>query len=266
MTRRDMTFRSVAIIALLATTASCGSGGNSNATRETAGGGKVYPTYRYRLTVEVETPEGLRSGSSVIEVATSKGSKYAIPSPGALSYKVCGEAVAVDLGARGALFALLRSDESADWAAGAFEAMAPSVSIEEQIKSDDEYGDRRARALALRGLQVVPRFREPLRPSNEPRSGYPMLVRFTDIADPKTVAKVNPDDLAMSFGKGVKLKRITVERTEDAVTTGIEKRFSWWTSFRDRHFDGTSTISQDLTTDALSASLSSGSFSTEFNK
>ena len=31
------------------------------------------PDYRYRLTVEVETPEGLRSGSSVIEVKQSMG-------------------------------------------------------------------------------------------------------------------------------------------------------------------------------------------------
>jgi hypothetical protein len=93
-----------------------------------------------------------------------------------------------------------------------------------------------------------------------------MLVRFGDIADPKTVAKVDPDDLAASFGKGVTLRRITVERTKDKVTTGIEKRLGWWANYRNRHFDGTSTASQDLTTDALTASISSGSFSTEFNK
>jgi hypothetical protein len=31
-------------------------------------GGESLPTYRYKLTVEVETPEGLRAGSAVREV------------------------------------------------------------------------------------------------------------------------------------------------------------------------------------------------------
>jgi hypothetical protein len=247
--------------------AACGSGGNSNETRQTMAGGKVYPTYRYRLTVEVDTPEGLKTGSSVIEVATSKGSKYAISSPSALSYKVRGEAVTVDLSAHGLLFALLRSDESSDWAAGAFEAMAPSRPINEQMKIDDVYGESRARALALKGPQVVPRWRKPFRSaSKQPRSGYPMLVRFGDIADRKTVAKVDPDNLAAFFGKGVKLRRITVERTEDAVTTGIAKRFKWWDNYRNKHFDGSSSSYEDLTSANIAARISSGSFSTEYNK
>jgi hypothetical protein len=201
--------------------AACGSGGNSNETRQTMAGGKVYPTYRYRLTVEVDTPEGLKTGSSVIEVATSRGSEFAIPSPRALSYKVRGEAVTVDLGKRGLMFALLRSEHLSDWASGAFEAMVPSRSIDEEMKIDDVYGERRARALALKGPQVVPRWREPT------RSGYPMLVRFTDITNPATIEKVDPDNVAESFGKGVALKRITLERTDEAVTTGIVKRLGW---------------------------------------
>ncbi len=226
MTRRG--FAIAALVALLSTLPACTPRSTGDETRETMGGGKVYPTYRYRLTVEVDTPEGLKSGSSVIEVATSKGSKYSIPSPGALSYKVRGEAVTVDLGSRGLLFALLRSDESADWAAGAFEAMAPATTIDERMKSDDAYGDSRAAVLALKGPQVVPRWREPYRSgTKQPRSGYPMFVRFADIADPKTVAKVDPDALVASFGKGIKLRRITVERTGDAVTTGIEGRLGW---------------------------------------
>lgn len=40
-----------------------------------AGCGDPTPTYRYRLTVEVNTPEGLRTGSSVIEVETSVAGK-----------------------------------------------------------------------------------------------------------------------------------------------------------------------------------------------
>jgi hypothetical protein len=47
------------------------------------------------------------------------------------------------------------------------------------------------------------------------------------MADPKSVTKLGPDNLSAKFGKGVKLKRITVERTDDAVTSGIEERLGW---------------------------------------
>ena len=135
------------------------------------------------------------------------------------------------------------------------------------MKSDDAYGDSRAAALLLKGPQVVPRWREPYRSATkQPRSGYPMLVRFADIADPRTVAKVDPDALAASFGKGVTLRRITVERTDDPVTTGVEKRFSWWTAHQTKHFDGSSSSYQDLTKTDIAARMSSGSFSTEYNK
>ena len=65
----------------------------------------------------------------------------------------------------------------------------------------------------------------------------PTIVRFRDIADPKSVEQVDPDDLAKSFGPGVKLKSLTVQMTDEPVTTGIEKRLGWLaghpqTSFR----------------------------------
>jgi hypothetical protein len=54
-----------------------------------------------------------------------------------------------------------------------------------------------------------------------------MLVTFTDITDPKSVQRVDPANLAASFGPGVKLKRIVVETTSERVTTGIQKRLGW---------------------------------------
>ena len=52
----------------------------------------------------------------------------------------------------------------------------------------------------------------------------PMLVRFRDIDDPKSVEEVDPEDLAKSFGPGVKLARVTIEMTRDPVTKGIKKQ------------------------------------------
>ena len=91
-----------------------------------------------------------------------------------------------------------------------------------------------------------------------------MLVTFGDLSDPTSVAEVDPDDLAATFGEGVRLKRITVQLTDDPVTTGIEKRLAWLDNHRTQHLDGTSTVSEDMTTDDLTARLTAGSFSTEF--
>lgn len=53
---------------------------------------------------------------------------------------------------------------------------------------------------------------------------YPLLLTFTDIKDPTSVARVDPANLAASFGPGVRLKRIVVEVTDDDVTMGIEEQ------------------------------------------
>ena len=50
---------------------------------------------------------------------------------------------------------------------------------------------------------------------------YPRLVRFCDNADPKTVEKVDPANLAASFGSGNRLKRITAQIVDGDVTQKI---------------------------------------------
>jgi hypothetical protein len=53
---------------------------------------------------------------------------------------------------------------------------------------------------------------------------YPLLLRFGNIADPRTVEQVDPDNLAASFGYGVRLKRITITMLgKTPVTKGISK-------------------------------------------
>lgn len=60
-----------------------------------------------------------------------------------------------------------------------------------------------------------------------PRESRPMLVTFDELGDPTSVALVDPDDLASTFGEGYVLRRITVQMTDDPVTTGIEERLGW---------------------------------------
>ncbi|MDG6078622.1 hypothetical protein E3U23_05375 [Erythrobacter litoralis] len=191
------------------------------------------PDYRYRLTVEVDTPQGLRSGSSVIEVETDVASATTIPSPGSVSHRVRGEAVAVDLPDGRTLFALLRSGTDADWASRVMSMLAPDPPDD----VEDRFQARFDNLLALEGKLTLPRMWPPVGHLEE-RSAYPMLVTFGDIAVPTSVTEVDPDDLAATFGEDYALRRITVELTDAPVTTGIEKRLGWLPNYFDKMLDG----------------------------
>lgn len=204
------------------------------------GASKRYPDYRYRLTVEVDTPEGLKTGSSVIEVSTAVTGKYSIPNPGKVEHRIRGEAVTVDLGKRGVMFALLRSEYSVDWANGVLMSVTKPVSRDEKKAAgldsdhDPSFDIGMQRTLALTGRHESPRYVDNVLTRADVRnkggklpSYYPMMVRFADLADPKSVEKVDSDDLAKSFGAGVKLRRITVERTDDRVTKEIKNKLQW---------------------------------------
>ena len=52
-----------------------------------------------------------------------------------------------------------------------------------------------------------------------PRAEWPIMVRFRDLGDPKSVEKVDPNAIGV--------KRIGLETTTDPMTTGIEKRLGW---------------------------------------
>jgi len=205
------------------------------------------PDYRYRLTVEVETPGGIKAGSSVIEVQQTLVRAGSSPANQAVERRVRGEAVAVDLPGGKTLFALLRSDNDIDWASRVFALLAP--------KRKQAFDDSLDDVLEVKGEQALPRMWPAVSTISE-RSAYPTLVTFTDLAKPESVAEVDPDDLAATFGEGVKLKRITVELADDPVTTGIENRLEWLPNYYDKMLDG-----QRLNnSQALANNLSQGSF------
>lgn len=206
------------------------------------------PDYRYRLTVEVETPDGLKTGSSVIEVRQMIGRSTMGGFNEQTFYKIHGEAVAVDLPGGQTLYALLRSGDDVEWAARVIPFLAPNAGDENRL--DD--------LLLLKGKKELPRTWSSRGPFNN-RSAYPTLVTFGDEADPTSVTEVEPDDLASTFGTGVRLKRITAELTDDPVTTGIEQRLGWLPNYYDKMLDGR-TINTIEAENRLANDLSQNSF------
>lgn len=215
-----------------------------------AGCSKQLPTYRYRITVEVETPAGLRSGSSVVEVSTVRGSGFPGPEAGGIATRVRGEAVVIDLGKRRTLFALLSYPDNAGYADG----LAPTVLLPTLV---DKKGTAEAWGHNLRALKTVQGRRR------VPRNHLPLLVTFRDMNNPATVQQVAPERLDSAFGPDIRLGGVFVEITDADVTEGIAKRLPWWSTYLERHFDGSSSAYEDLTTNELAARLSTRNFSTE---
>ena len=170
---------------------------------------------RYKLALDVETPEGLKTGASVVQLSVRHIT--AIDVGGSFPREIRGEAVAVDLGQRGLLFALLSADGDRKTSKSAEKIAQAALGFKGGNETLLPWIDS-AQAAKLKAAV--------------PAELLPMLVRFRDIADPKSVERVDPNNLAAAFGPGVTLKRATLEITDEPITTGIEKRLGWmaWSS------------------------------------
>ena len=178
-------------------------------------------TFRYKMTVEVETPEGVKTGYAVREIVQHRPPNIPMLGEDRGSTSVIGEAVAVDIAPGKTLFALLTGrDGYVDYAGSGVAAIF--------------------RVMGAARPGIAPHELWPMvpvidRPHTDP---MPMLVTFGDMADPTTIARVDPDDLAATFGEGVTLRRITVQQTDDPVTTGVEERLGWLGEYRNISFAG----------------------------
>ncbi|MDX3885110.1 MAG: hypothetical protein QHC65_11860 [Sphingomonas sp.] len=169
-------------------------------------------SYRFKMTVEVDTPQGLRTGSSVYEVTAFKTSE--LITGGSSSDSILkGEALAVDLPGGQTLFALLKT----------VNPMREDLALMSMAALDPAFRNDRTestkRIASGNGVRS---------PSEVNRSDYPLLVTFRDLDDPETVERVaDPSNLAATFGPGYALRQITVQVTNEPVTSGILRKLPW---------------------------------------
>lgn len=185
----------------------------------------TYPhgAWRYRMTLHVETPEGAKTGSGVIEVQVRDGPTY--NPEGAQSVWIHGDAVTVDLGSRGSLFALLKGDTG-------FEDYNKQIIFTVFPRPGGPGGETTKEGVAYyQSLQAK---------ATLPVSDLPWLVRFKDINDPMSVERVDPADLSASFGPGVRLIKAEIEMTKDPVTRGIQTKLPWLDGLHGKYLDGAS--------------------------
>ena len=174
------------------------------------------PAHKYRLAVEVETPEGTKSASGVVAVHPDRSYSRRGQT------RTVGDAVFVDLGSGKNLVALL-------------------AHVDKKLVLDDvNYVALRAYNEAA-GKRVS--FNEMSRLTGiVPVKGalVPVLVTFADPANPGTARAVAPDDAEAVLGKGYRLKGLTAEVVPngywpldfggalgEAVSRGIQSKLPW---------------------------------------
>jgi hypothetical protein len=184
-------------------------------------------SYRYKLTLVVNTPDGVKRGSSVVEALYREVS---IPERG-IMHKLRGQALYLDLGPGARpLIALLTTHlhpkygKAMRWSRDG----GPDDNLLAEL-----YGpplphvlDDVARVARMRGAhRITP-------------DDLPDLVTFADINDPKTVIEVNPNNLQATLGPGVSWNEITLESTDEPITTGIRAKLPWLPAYYGLTLDG----------------------------
>ena len=184
-------------------------------------------SYRYKLTLAVNTPDGVKRGSSVVEVLFRDVS---IPERGTM-HRLRGQALYLDLGPGARpLIALLTSHlhpkygKDVRWSRDA----GPSDNLLSRL-----YG--RPLPDLMEDVARIARQRGAHRISPD---DLPDLVTFADINDPRTVIEVDPNNLQATLGPGVSWNEITLESTDEPITTGIRAKLPWIPAYYQGMLDG----------------------------
>lgn len=194
----------------------------------------------YRLTVEVQDGDQVKTGSSVIDVSYAMQPDFVWGGPNSHP-RFVGYAPTVDLGEKGMLFltfvnATRTPDQKRARNKVVFCPMddlwcLPFAAYDKPgtIIYTSTFSQRRAELDELL-RQSGPR--------DVPFISLPELARFLDIKDPQTLVPVSPDNLAARFGPGVQLKRVVLELTHDPVTPP-PAIWPQWLKEKGQTYDGT---------------------------
>lgn len=182
-----------------------------------------FPTasYRYRLSIAVETDGQVHSGSSVIEVWYGFNPKWVPPAWGVYNVRIEGQAVLIDLGARGALVAALagefydRTTVTAEYLAG--RAFLP------EARDLNGYVPTLERVRKLSRMQG----RADLASDN-----LPALIWFSDPSNLATAKQVAPENFASIIGDATRLVSAQVEITHDPIVIDIDKKLPAYAALR----------------------------------
>jgi len=158
--------------------------------------------YRYRVTVEIDTPEGVRSSSNVIEAQwlDDRYTWWQPPDARNLRMETIGDAVFVDLSQGRHVVATLVLGPN-EWEDRGIETIVPDTLGISWFGDFEVFRAAVEAALVHKTVAVVP------------SASLPQLVTFADVNDPWSGRMLHPDsgDFASTFGPGYALRRVTIQ-------------------------------------------------------
>ena len=177
------------------------------------------PDHKYRLTVDVETPAGLKSASSILSVRPNRS--YGGTGSGSSMPQAKGDAIFVELGEGRNLVVLLAYGEDGS------NFDDPSFLPTRLLGAKD----RRISFRDVKNFAGAPAV-------HVPEALRPVLVSFADRGDPRSARRVN--DLDASLGKGYRLRGLSLDVIANGfwpvdfggalgqpVTRAIEAKLPW---------------------------------------
>lgn len=179
---------------------------------------------RFKIVVEVTTPEGLKTGAGVVEHRLLKPSWDFTRFTG----KIFGDAIPIDLGGRGKLFFTL-AEAGYVWSGKIDDRWGvPYLGMEKEYQKLGLLPPSEKMKTCwwldklLCRFEAVSRMRKPV-----PLTTWPLFVRFLDLSKPETIEAIDPKKLAAAFGEGVEFRSVTIVPTDDPVTRGTLGDLTW---------------------------------------
>ena len=172
-------------------------------------------SYRYKLTLTVDTPEGIKSAFNVVEVVY----------PQYHPVRVTGDALYLDLGpGKRPLVALLTkrpnfsrppmSDTDQDW-----EENRPTLILARL------YGDSYRRYTDI--LELIVHFKTYRGVREITPANLPDLITFSNPNDSESVLPVDRNNLSASLDNRVEWRKIALELTDEPITHGLYQKLPW---------------------------------------
>lgn len=172
---------------------------------------------RYRLNITLERGGREYAGAGVLQTRWTSNGPFAGFGGGVDHYNVAtwGDAIIVDMGPFGLVFALLRSPGNLN--GQRFNAIRPEYPLQRALREQASAGEDVPSFHTAAWFDAIKK----MRGAHEIREAHwPALVNFRDINDQTTVELVAPES-------GVTIRRVTIEVTSDSVTRGIRRRLPW---------------------------------------
>ncbi len=167
------------------------------------------PRYRYKMTVQISTPDGIREGFSVLEKRAQRRASFPGPEHGGVFGYVVGEAVRIDLGGGRAAYALLAEGDSN----GGNDTVQNAI-VRQKILENIKYNkiDYPTLSSKISSTDYKITLEEEF---------YPLAIIFLDEKNPHTMENIKNNRY------GYKITNVIIESTKEKITYKIENNIPW---------------------------------------